>query len=286
VNDQGNEHTGSFLGWSLSLWGSAIDGSQAKQFVVPKLDAVFPPMHPDEADTHPAASSSIADAATSTRTKPKPTAALPSDHGSAEGEADRPAFSSAPAASASSASASATPSAMEPTADEGWFADMDTLASNKRWFGGAAALVLLFLVGAGAFFWRRRRAVARRRAQYASLGAGGAGDELPMRARGGTKELYDAFGTVSDDDDDDADEETGLRAGGSRRPGGPLGAHAVGYHSGFLDDEEPVSPSGGYRDEPADGEDGLRPHHGDRGASGSGTESTSEGSWEHASQTR
>jgi kexin len=280
VNDQGNEHSGDFLGWTLSLWGSSVDPAKAKAFVVPKLDSVFPPLHPDEAENHPVASKSIAEAATSAKTKNKPTAALPTDHGLAEGEAHKPAFPGASAsATSASAPASATPTALEPTADEGWFPDMASLSGDRRWLGVALALVLLFLAGAGAFFWRRRIA-ARRRVQYAALGGAG-GDDLPMRARGGTKELYDAFGAVSDDDED-ADEETGLRprAGGS---GGPLGAqHDVGYHSGFLDDDEPASPGRAYRDdEPAEhAVEGLAPHG--RGGSGSG----SDGSWEHASQTR
>jgi kexin len=162
---------------------------------------------------------------------------------------------------------------MTPTADEGWFSDMKNLSSNQRWVGGALAIAFLFLAGAGIFFWRRRAAARRRRAQYASV----AGDtSVPMRSRG-TKELYDAFGEVSDDDDD-ADEETGLRPRGQQ----PLGVHEVGYHSGFLDDEDAHSEAG-YRDEPV----AHAQHHaeGSGGSRLSGSESP-DGSWAHASQTR
>lgn len=82
------------------------------------------------------------------------------------------------------------------------------------------------------------------------------------RGRGTTRELYDAFGEVSDDDDDedDANEETRLHPSGggvgsadARRV---VGGNSLGFHSGFLDDDEPPSAAGStpavahYRDEP------------------------------------
>ena len=93
-----------------------------------------------------------------------------------------------------------------PTPDEGWFSDLSNLVSNQVWFFVAIGAVLLFAAGAGIFFWRR--AVRRRqRDNYTSL----RDDEVALGRVGGaprgaprtTKELYDAFGEVSDDDDDD-----------------------------------------------------------------------------------
>lgn len=284
VSDQGNEHKGAFLGWEMSLWGSSIDPSKTTHLEVAKLAAVFPPLHPDDADSHPAASSSIAQAATSTKAFAHPTSALPDDHGLAEGEAHKPAFGSDAVTSTSTSSAKPSASASDPTADEGWFSDMKSLSSSRRWLGGALAIALLFLAGAGIFFWRRRRQAQARRAQYAAV----AGDSsaMPLRARG-TKELYDAFGELSDEDED-ADEETGLRRplAGGMAGRAPLGAeHEVGYHSGFLDDEDGRS-EGGYKDEPA-GERGLEPQHGRReGSSSSVGSGSGDGSWAHASQMR
>jgi kexin len=230
VKDQGNEHGGALLGWALTLWGAAEDPTKAVQYDVAKLDSVFPPLPAAEADTHPLASSSLALAATSTKAYAHPTSALPTDHGEAAGEAAHAAFPSASGAPSTSASASGAPPSMTPTADEGWFPAMDSLAGHRRWLAGALALTLLFLAGAGGFFlWRRRRA----RAQYTAVAG------VPLRARG-TKELYDAFGDVSDEDED----------GDGTDERQPLGAHAVGYHSGFLDDEDARSDAG-YRDEPA-----------------------------------
>jgi kexin len=92
-------------------------------------------------------------------------------------------------------------------------------------------------------------------------------NSVSRQGRPRAKELYDAFGEVSDDED--ADEETRLRG--------------EGFHSGFLDDDDPSSagPEPAYRDEPR-GEHDVSPDV--RSASpGSGS---GDGSWEHASQTR
>ena len=170
-----------------------------------------------------------------------------------------------------------------PTADEGWFSDMSTLVSNQRWVFGAVSLVFIFGLVVGIFLCRR--AAQRRRAgQYNALpGEDVALGRMPRRggsrARGPrTKELYDAFGEQGDDDDDDdeADENTGLRAGS------PSMGVEVGFHEGFLDDEDPntprTAPTPAYRDEPEKSE--APP----RSPSGSGSGSGS--SWEHASETR
>ncbi|KAJ8087914.1 hypothetical protein PM082_013465 [Marasmius tenuissimus] len=70
--------------------------------------------------------------------------------------------------------------------------------------------------------------------------------------RGTTRELYDAFGEVSDDDDT-ADEETRLRPDRSNE----VASGGLGFHSGFLDDEDDPASRGGYRDEP-EGSEGQR----------------------------
>ena len=172
---------------------------------------------------------------------------------------------------------------MVPTADEGWFSDMSSLVSNQKWVFGAAGIVILFGILAGIFLCRRvsqRRRAAR---QYSAL----PGDDVALgtmphssRRTPRTKELYDAFG---EHEDDDADETTGLRG---VSPGGA--APGLGFHEGFLDDEDPntprTAPTPAYRDEPETEEtprgDAASPNGG-----GSVSES-GDGSWEHASQTR
>jgi kexin len=199
----------------------------------------------------------------------KPTDHLPGDHGEAEGEADKPAFDDSPS------SASGT---MVPTADEGWFSDMSSLVSNQKWVFGAAGVVLLFGVISGIFLIRRARRRPSASGQYSAL----PGDDVALsampRSAGGrgtprTKELYDAFG--EHDDDDDADERTGLR---TSSPGGA--GPGLGFHEGFLDDDDSHTPrtasTPAYRDEP----DQATSPSGSRSGSRSGS---GDGSWVHAS---
>ncbi|KAF7799581.1 hypothetical protein EIP86_010818 [Pleurotus ostreatoroseus] len=280
VSDQGKENvSGQFLGWTMTLWGAVIDPAQAKTYDVPVLDDTLPPLF-DDTDTTPTSPE-----ASSTTQYAKPTAHLPGDHGSSTGEADKPAFPSgsdegsasavediaSPIETAPAETAAPTMTAT-PTPDEGWFSDLSNLMTNQVWFFIALGAVAIFGAGAGLFFWRR---AVRRRQQYTSLPAG---DDVAMSSIGGgrtgtrSKELYAAF---DEDEDDDADEETGLKRG--MAGDSPT---ALGFHSGFLDDDDPASaglPAGRYKDEPEPHErEGLRA---ESPASGSGS-----GDWEHASQ--
>lgn len=231
------------------LWGSTIDPELADLYELPPDDKnILPPF--DELSDHPIS--------TTTNTYAKPTTFL-TDHPT----------------STSSGVSTATGT---PTADFGWFSDMGSLVSNQKWFFGAIALVILFAIGAGVFFWRRR--VARlNRANYnivAAEDASMAGAERhPLVSRGGarTKELYDAFGETSDDED--ADEATQLRPGPHRRSEG------LGFHSGFLDDDEP--PTGGVRTGEYTDEPEPEPAKHDRERQRATSPSESGGSWEHAS---
>ncbi|KIY50809.1 hypothetical protein FISHEDRAFT_64425 [Fistulina hepatica ATCC 64428] len=289
VSDQGpDKANGSFLGWNMILWGVALDASKAVLYEDPSDDPLLPPY--DDAPAPPVP--------TTTKQIPKPTVpphpssistssistssvAVPTDQDDAV-EAT---------VTSSSSLATATPShpASIPTADEGWFSDMSKLVSNQKWFFGALGAVILFGAGAAVFFLRRR--VARRqREQYTTLPAG---DDVQMRSIGGeadtthggrTRELYDAFGEVSDDDEDDADEQTHLR-----------GAHDVdlergglGFHSGFLEDDEssPVLPQPQYRDDPEDADhqrtSGDAPDDAERTSDRAASSASGDGSWVHA----
>ena len=265
----------------MALWGSVVDPAQAKQYEVPILEGTLPPLFPSQDTTTP-------DATATSKTIPKPTAHLPGDHGDAPGENNKPTFPgsnsttdgkpiddavAAPNATASSLPSSTPAPSTTPTADEGWFSDLSNLMTNQVWFFVALGAVVLFGAGAALFFWRRS---VRRRQNYTSLPAG---DEMAMNSVGGgragprSKELYAAFDEVSDDED--ADEETSLRRG-------PEGTSVgLGYHSGFLDDDDPASAGGPptrYKDDPE-----LHEKAPERPESPSGSGSGS-GDWEHASQ--
>lgn len=224
---------GTFLGWNMMFWGTTIDPSKARQFELPLVDNILP-VH-----VEPPPSATL----TSTKILSKPTAHLPGDHGHAPGENTNPAFSSAqPGPSTTRVSI--------PTAVEGWFPNLDNLVSNQKWFFGAIGIVSIFGTGMALFFWRRRRA---RFANYSSLPAA---DEMSMSTlmtghRNGansgslrpTRELYDAFGEVTDDEDDDIENMAVHRNKGS------------GLNPTFLDgelEESSEAPvlSGRYRDNP------------------------------------
>ncbi|PFH54267.1 hypothetical protein AMATHDRAFT_135595 [Amanita thiersii Skay4041] len=282
VSDKENyaEHNGTFLGWNMVFWGAAIDPDKTRKFELQPTHDIFPP---DETMPTPVVSSG------STKTHPRPTEVLPSDHAAIGGENSLPAFPSTKPTGTNGAATST--SIVAP--DEGWFSDMSKLISSQKWFFGALAVVTLFGIGAGVFFCWRRHVARQRRAAYTSLSATEEmtmssleGGQLGARSnRGGrTKELYDAFGEVSDDEDD-ADEQTHLRAGpaGDRSP-----QVGLGFHSGFLDDDEPTTTAGmtpipEYRDEPDEHERGHREPP-EAQTNDTDTPSESGGSWEHASR--
>ncbi|KIL69836.1 hypothetical protein M378DRAFT_68936 [Amanita muscaria Koide BX008] len=273
------DQNGTFLGWHMILWGSAIDPVKTTKLTLTHTEDVFPPKE----------SPSLAVAPSATKTHPRPTAHLPGDHGSAEGENSNPAFATG------KPSSTATPSGIS-APDEGWFSDMSQLISSQKWFFGAISIVILFGIGAGIYFWRRH-VNRKRRTAYTTLSATEEVTMTPLgTGRGGprprdgarsarTRQLYDAFGEVSDDED--ADEHTNLRAG-PRERSSPVG---IGFHSGFLDDDDPttapaLTPATGYRDEP-DEEDRAAeevPRDAQARASGAASPSGSGGSWEHASR--
>ncbi|EGO21116.1 hypothetical protein SERLADRAFT_475854, partial [Serpula lacrymans var. lacrymans S7.9] len=85
VSDQGDEnHNGTFLGWRMMFWGSTIDPAGAKTYILSQSDDLLPSPEDEQESEIPTP--------TTTKSHPKPTSNLPGDHGTAEGEADKPAF--------------------------------------------------------------------------------------------------------------------------------------------------------------------------------------------------
>ncbi|KAH8099539.1 peptidase S8/S53 domain-containing protein [Cristinia sonorae] len=281
VSDQNKpEESGTFLGWTMTLWGSAADTSKdIPVYDVPVIDGTLPPLIPPNSSPTTTLDLPIG---TATKQHPKPTEHLGGDHGVAEGEATKVAFpgnediASTPAPTPST---SAKP-VSTPTADEGWFSELSNLMSTQIWVFAALGAVAIFGIAAGIFFWRRR---VRRRQNYSSLPT----DTVPMSTVSGrprTRELYDAFGEVSDDDD--ADEQTGLRSGMHQQSEG------LTYHSGFLEDDPStaggLTPAARYKDEPdsPDHEHAAAPRDRPHSPEGSGSNNSGDGSWDHASDAR
>lgn len=234
-DQQSEDHKGYFIGWSLTLWGSVDDPEKAKLYVLLDAEPGFPPTDSDEEYGEDEISKNqTMPLPSATKAYPKPTDHLPDDHGTAEGENNKPAFQG-PNDNKVIASSVISTGTVSPTytADEGWFSDLSALIYDQKWIFGAIAAVILFSFSSAAYLIWRRRISTRGRGQYASV----LGD-VPMNSisretgnsfRGGrTKELYDAFGEVSDDDE--VDEETHLRNDSLER------SHP--YRSGTLDGED------------------------------------------------
>ncbi|KDR67665.1 hypothetical protein GALMADRAFT_105622 [Galerina marginata CBS 339.88] len=233
VFDQNDEDQhGKFLGWNMAFWGTAIDPAKATKFVEPIVDNALPP-----ADFPPRP---VPNEPIMTTEHAKPTDHLPEDHGHATGENTRSAFP------APTGRPKPQQDADEPS--KAWYEHMASLVAAQKWFFGALGAVVVFGMAALLYFWKRR--VARQRlANYTSLaaddiGMDAIGQDRIIAGSGGprtTRALYDSFGEPSSEN---------LPATANVNP--PTG-RALGFHSGFLDDDEPsagLTPK--YRDEPDD----------------------------------
>lgn len=210
----------------MTFWGSTIDASKAKVYELPLDDSPLPPVTSEQ-------SSPTESFPANTKTHPRPTAHLPGNNDEAEGEANK------------DISDTIRP-ITTPTPDEGLFSDIYNQGANQIWLSGAVSAIVILGILTCVYFWRRR---VVRSSNYQSL----PGEDVPMSAvpRDGVEDLptidsYNILGEVLDEDED-PDEESGLRARGldDSSPGGRLG-----FYSGFLEDDEPLSAAkASYRDE-------------------------------------
>ena len=277
VSDQNRAGVnGTFLGWQINFWGSAVDASKAFPWSKrPKADEDLPdPIFEDDpsamTSTTTTTTTTTTIEASTTKQYTKPTDHLPSDHDEAEGESHKPAFpGTGPNVTVSATGA--LPS-MTPTPDEGYFQNMTDLLSNSTWLFVGVGVIAALAMGGGWFFYRRRRR------GYTSVQGD---DEMAMSSmRGGggegTRKLYDALAEASDDEED----ERAAFVGTGRSPVG------LRYHDEFLEDDgEMETPKTGYRDEPPEvptpppmGPEGVRRS----GAPSPESASESGGSWEVA----
>lgn len=223
VKDQKDpNHSGEFLSWSLALWGSAIDPSKVKKFVEPVVDNALPPE--DDPDRPVIDDPDL----TATTQHSKPTDCLPNDHGHAPGDNTTPAF---------------------PGDDcEGTPIDWVTgLVNSHKWFFAALGAVSVLGIGTVIYLWRRKLAKQRQRAAYTSL----AEDDIQMDSVGRRRMAGDVETTALFDGDRASTDELPPRQQNVQPPTG----RALGFHSAFLDDDEPsagLTPK--YRDEPDEGE--------------------------------
>jgi kexin len=152
---------------------------------------------------------------TATTEHSRPTDFLPDDHGDAPGDNTKPAFSG-----------------HQDDAKKSWISTFSGLLHSHKLFLAGIGTVAFVGFGVLYYLWKRRVDRQRHRVAYTPLTT----DEIQM----------DAVGRGRDDDHDAAD-DLPLREVNVQPPTG----RALGFHSGFLDDDEPsagLTPK--YRDEP------------------------------------
>lgn len=222
ISDQNKpDHNGTFLGWNMALWGSAIDPAKAQKFLEPVIDNALPETNkPGQPVIHDSNGTSIA-------APSKPTSHTPTSTSTATETLSSGAFGKP---------------MQQDSASEAWYGHMTGLLAAQKWYFAALGAVIAFAIGTIVFFWRRR--VARQRlANYTSFAADDinmdiVGQNTVMAGQGSGGAIYDAFAEPSLDD----------------LPGhnsiDPPSARGLGFHSGFLDDDEPSPGLPKYQDEP------------------------------------
>ncbi|KAG9052624.1 pheromone processing endoprotease [Serendipita sp. 407] len=123
VSDQSNQHTGYFLGWSMTLWGSSTDPDYSKKFELaddPNEGHNLPP--------HPTSTS------TTIKQLPKPTL--------------------------HSESRSVVPSSTASPSDDDIVGEVYGALAEHSWIVGAVGMVIAIAIGIGIFVYRRRKTTA------------------------------------------------------------------------------------------------------------------------------
>ncbi|CAK5265330.1 unnamed protein product [Mycena citricolor] len=249
VTDQRSEqHHGSLLGWNMVFWGSVVDPLKAVLYDLVDQQPLLPPIGPDavpkaSSNSGPAGATATTSVA-STKSYVKPTVHLTSEEAlatptslTATATGSSTALFTPGAVDAAEATSSAKPSASPSTSNVTKLFQ----AMQRKLVWAIIVLTLVCFVG-GMMLWNW--AVKARPTVYLALPEG----NVPMQMISPLPDRR-SFGSM---DSDEADERTGLRTGPYRH---------VGFHSGFLDDDEDNGTPGypprdgrsspGYRDEAA-----------------------------------
>lgn len=214
VSDQNRDgEGGNFIGWRLSLWGSAKDASKAGPYELKtseELPIPFPPL-PAE-DSKPVPDHSTAEPST-TKSHPKPTV-----------------ISATPSAQEDIETSTEQVTATSISDPEG--SDIEAMGDGTRFWIAAfgSAFSVLFVCGAAIIIIRRvrkNRLLARRRRE-------GEGESEDVRMRLLDNEAQRPVSSGPPDVLYDAEEE---RTPLDREHSG-VASSGVGFHSGFLDEDE------------------------------------------------
>jgi kexin len=206
VRDQvKDEHNGTFISWTMQLWGSSIDPKKATLWQLPSDPSDSPPPEETQAPIIPPT-------AAATKTLVRPTAHLPEDHASAPGETHV---------------LVPPPTSTDPYGDEGIDVDdsddpfsdispyvpgrVSKLLNSSTWVFVALGTIIVSVGASLAFFWMRSRKGARggiRGGGYDFAPTTDDEDGIGLRMRrsgeerGRTLELYDAFALPEEEEEE------------------------------------------------------------------------------------
>lgn len=245
VNDQDIEdESGRFIGWSLTLWGSANDPKRVKPYVLRNTENLpFPPpelpQEPIPSTTDPTTSATTIASTTKSYTKPTVhlSTGMPAPTTVSSDSSDKDVLS------ISGGGQTSQPSSMpsqEPNAN-------DAMSDSTRfWISAVGSVASILLIGFGAFLVIRQM----RRNKWARYDRVSDAENLRMTSIDGarvTSSGRDRHGDVVFDEE----EEMHLTAGDENQ----VASGPVGFHSGFLDDDDQATTSAPlYRDEPSEAE--------------------------------
>ncbi|THH05008.1 hypothetical protein EW145_g5113 [Phellinidium pouzarii] len=222
VSDQNeNDESGTFVGWSMSLWGSAKDASKAKQYTLKSSDELpipFPPPNPTPIPD------STAVVPSTTKSYQKPTVVSSTE----PGEID-----------IASSTAQLTTAEHSSEAVEG-----NGMDDNTRFLLALAGSAFSILLLCGAAFLVVRQMRWNRAARQGSYTPVAGGEEVRMHLLEHDTERPVSASTRQSDVIYDAEEEAPIMG---------VASGQIGFHSEFLQDDE-LGSSGDlplYSDEPS-----------------------------------
>ncbi|KAF7295501.1 PHOMO B domain-containing protein [Mycena indigotica] len=244
VSDLANpEHNGTFLGWDMVFWGSTIDEKKAVLYELVDLEPLLPP-HNEPVPVRPSKPSA-------TKSFIKPSIYLTHSETTSIKSTLTPTPSHSPAVDADvledTTKLQTIPSAPSPSSsDEAASSQLARIIESLK-TRLALSIFALFVLSftSGVLMWRYcyRHTIDESQEQYISLPLDGSTPaDAPMSMVSDRTRPVVAV----DDSDDEADERTGLNSGPYQQ--------SVGFHSGFLDDDEeheypPRATSPTYRDD-------------------------------------
>ncbi|EAU87978.1 kex protein [Coprinopsis cinerea okayama7 len=228
VTDQQSEvEEGAFLGWNMILWGTTVDPSKAKfyemdpneKLLPPNRSGTITPQRPELPGSH--------------TENPKPTGAGHAIEG--KPTAELPHDSTSPDKTLGDANAGKKPE------NKGWIGGLKDKAAKQTWLAGIIGVLVLANIAGAIYFccWKKGCGDGEK---YNAL----PGEEnVPMSSINGGQYDQDGERTAlvggGDEEEDGVDTRPAARAQQTGPHPQARSTGGLGFHSGFLDDDDPMT---------------------------------------------